>query len=90
MMMYQFHIALALGLIALSAGIVLFACSEKHSCSGLVKLFGLLITVVSLFSTACTIYCGVNDWNHGNFSRCHQSMSKDAPADDAAHHATTE
>ncbi len=84
MMMFQFHIALALGLIALSSGVALFVWSDKHSGSGLAKILGFLIVIMSIFSTACTVYCGVTYWKQGDFSQHHMNMKTAMPAQDAA------
>ena len=83
MMMFQFHIALALGLIALSSGVALFAWSDKQCGSGLAKTLGFLIIIMSIVSTACTVYCGVTYWKQGEFSQCHMNMKQAMPAQDA-------
>lgn len=83
-MMFQFHIALALGLIALSSGVALFVWSDNHSGSGLAKILGFLIIIMALFSTACTVYCGVTYWNKGAFSQCHMNMKQAMPTPDAS------
>jgi hypothetical protein len=90
MMMFQFHIALALGLIALASGVALFGCSEKHSCSGFAKILGFFIVIMALFSTACTVYCGVTYWNKGAFSQCHMQTKQAMPAPDESMKKTAE
>lgn len=82
MMMFQFHIALALGLIALSSGLALFACSDKHACSGFSKILGSLIVIMAILSTACTVYCGVTCWKQGAFE-CGPNMKAEMHAQDA-------
>ena len=83
-MMFQFHIALALGLIALSSGVALFAWSDKQSGSGLAKTLGLLIVIMSVLSTACMVYCGVTYWMQGDFSLSHMKMKTVMHAQDAS------
>ena len=84
MIMFQFHIALALGLIALSSGIAIFNCSDKHSCSGLAKFLGFLIVITSIVSTVCTVYCGVTGWKQGTFAQCNMLNKNVTQAQDTS------
>ncbi|CAM3017721.1 MULTISPECIES: hypothetical protein [Legionella] len=65
--MFQFHIAFSLGLIALSAGTVLFSWSKQQDSSGFAKTIGVLIIIFSITSTLCTVYYGIKYWQQGSF-----------------------
>jgi hypothetical protein len=67
--MFIFHIALALGLIALSAGTGLLVWLKQHAGSGLAKALAFLVIIISIVSTVCTIYCGVTYGREG-YSQC--------------------
>ena len=69
--MFLFHIALSLGLIALSAGTGLFVWLKQHAGSGLAKTIAVLVVIISIISTLCTIYCGVTYGQQG-YSQCHK------------------
>lgn len=84
MMMFQFHIAVALGLIALASGVALCVWPDRQSCSGLAKFLGFIIVVMSILSTACTVYCGITYWKQGDLTQCHMNMKQSMPAADAA------
>ncbi len=78
-MMYEFHIALALGLIALSSGVALFVWHDRrHVGASFSKTLGVIVFVIALLSIACTIYCGVMDWLEGDF-KSHSSMRQSMP-----------
>jgi hypothetical protein len=77
--MFLFHIALSLGLIALSAGMM----AKQYVSSGLGKMLAFLVIIVALVSTVCTVACGVMCWRHGD-AQCHMGMMKSMmPAQDA-------
>lgn len=67
--MFMFHSALALGLIALAAGCALFILGHRtDSCGkGLAKFFGVIIIIISVLSTACSLYTGAMFWKTGGF-----------------------
>jgi hypothetical protein len=68
--MFMFHIAFSLGLIALTAGTILFIWSKKHkdvAGVGLAEAIGILVIIFAIGSTICTIYYGVKYWQQGSF-----------------------
>ena len=67
--MFMFHAALALGLIALTAGTALLAWSKRADTagSGFAKIIGILVIIFAIGSTLCTIYYGVKYWQQGDF-----------------------
>lgn len=67
--MFMYHSALALGLIALAAGCALFVLGHRTETCGkrLAKFFGVIIIILSVLSTACTLYYGLMFWKSGMF-----------------------
>lgn len=68
--MFLFHIAYALGLIALAVGIIMIAWSLRNEGKGvgLVKIFGYIISIIAIIAMLCTTYYGILYWSKGNFS----------------------
>ena len=81
--MFLFHIAFALGLMAIASGFFLFGYAHKME-SGLGKLFGVLIVIFALLSTICTAYYQVMLWTGGVYQHMmmiHEAMmAKDKAA----------
>jgi len=69
-MMFMFHAAFSLSLIALTAGVALYVSSVRAEGpgTGFAKLIGLLVVVLALASTICTGYCGLKLARTGYFS----------------------
>lgn len=67
--MFMFHVAVALGLMALAAGIFLYSWASCKVDGGtcLAKLFGFIIIVIASLSTICTLYCGFMLFSEGHF-----------------------
>lgn len=67
MLMFPFHIAYALNLIALTAGTALYAwvaCKEgKGTCFA--KAIGIIVIILSILSLICTVFYGVKYWKAG-------------------------
>ncbi|HEU5280485.1 MAG TPA: hypothetical protein VFU82_00680 [Gammaproteobacteria bacterium] len=64
--MFMFHAAFALNLLALCAGCALFMfgasrCDCKGSCFA--KLVAVIVIILAILSTACTINSGMKMWN---------------------------
>lgn len=74
-MMFLYHIAFALGLIAISTGALLFAYGSSKDV-GLAKLLGLIVIILSILSTLCTGYYGMKSWQGGYFQGPPAAMSK--------------
>ena len=70
--MFMFHVALSLGLIALTAGSALYVfsgeCKGKGTCFA--QAVAILVILISLISSACTIYCGIKFCQEGNAMMC--------------------
>lgn len=65
--MFMFHAAFALNLLALCAGCALFIfgssrCDCKGSCFA--KFVAVVVIILAILSTACTINSGMNMWNN--------------------------
>lgn len=84
-MMFQFHAALSLGLIALSAGAGLFVMSKQiEGCAAsLAKFVGAFVLLIALISTICTLYCGIK-CGVGVHTQCPLSMDHDGMMGDKA------
>lgn len=79
MMMFQFHIALALGLIAIASGIALCVWPDRrHSGSGFAIALGVIIVILAILSTVCTINSGFASWKQGDFNMKHEMSTDDA------------
>jgi predicted membrane protein len=67
MMMFQFHIAFSLGLIALSLGTVLFILSKQVSGRRLtfVKTIAFIVIILSIISILCTASSGIRLMQYG-------------------------
>lgn len=65
--MFMFHAALSLTLIALTAGCALYIsacrCEGKGTCFS--KFIGMLVILISLASTVCTVFYGIKAWQTG-------------------------
>ncbi|OGT53183.1 MAG: hypothetical protein A3E84_00940 [Gammaproteobacteria bacterium RIFCSPHIGHO2_12_FULL_42_13] len=76
--MLMFHTALSLSLISLTAGLALYLyanrCDGKGTCFA--KTLAALVILISIISSACTIYCGVRCWQ-GDHDRCQMCMMQD-------------
>lgn len=64
--MFMFHAAFALNLLALCAGCALFMfgasrCDCKGSCFA--KLVAVVVIILAILSTACTLNSGMKMWN---------------------------
>ncbi len=59
MMMFAFHIAVGIMLIALVAGMLLYIKAKKNG-SSFGKFIGILVVVLALFHLACTAYYGIS------------------------------
>lgn len=63
----MYHVALALSLIALTGGSALYlyakSCEGKGTCFA--ALIAIIVIILSLVSTVCTIYFGVQMWKMG-------------------------
>lgn len=57
-MMFIFHMAFSIALIALASGVFLYLWSDEND-SGLGKVFGVLITIMALLNVACNLYYGI-------------------------------
>lgn len=68
-MMFLFHIAFALGLIALAFGVyfVVWAGNEKGTGVGMAKTFGYIILILAIISLLCTIYYNFKLWKAGYY-----------------------
>lgn len=66
--MFLFHIAFALGLIALALGVyfLVWACSEKDG-AGVAKTFGYIIVILAIISLLCTFYYNMKLWKAGYY-----------------------
>ena len=66
--MFMFHIAVALGLMALAAGIFLYSWSSCQTGSNtcFAKLIGFIIILIASLSTICTLYCGFMLYQSGH------------------------
>ncbi len=74
--MLVFHITFFLGLISLAAGTALLGFS-KHANSAthrFVKAISLIIIVLSILSTLCTMYYGFKSWQSGSGFQCPMAM----------------
>ncbi len=63
--MFLFHIALALNLLALTAGCALYMFSSSRcDCKGacFAKMVAILVILFSIVSTVCTINAGLQAW----------------------------
>ena len=62
--MFMFHVALALSLIALTAGSALYVfssrCDGKGTCFA--NVIAILVILLSIASSICTLYCGFKAW----------------------------
>lgn len=69
--MFIFHIAISTGLIALAIGTSLYIWSQRQEGpgTGLARIFGFLIILLSITSMLCTSYYGVKYWHEGYFSK---------------------
>lgn len=74
--MFMFHVALSLSLIALTAGSALYAfsgrCEGKGTC--LASLIAIIVIVLSIISSLCTMYYGVRAWQQGG-DQCPMCMN---------------
>lgn len=66
--MFLFHIALALNLLALTAGCALYMfsssrCDCKGSCFA--KVIAILVILFSILSSVCTLNAGLQAWQQG-------------------------
>ena len=66
--MFMFHVALSLCLIALTAGSALYVfsarCEGKGTCFA--NLIAIIVIVLSIISSLCTMYYGVRAWQQGD------------------------
>lgn len=69
--MFMFHVALSLSLIALTAGCALYVftarCEGKGTCFA--SAIAILVILLSITSTLCTMYFGVKAWQQG-YEQC--------------------
>lgn len=77
MLMYIFHIAFGVGLIALIMGLNM--CCTKGSCEGgkCGKFFGFIIVIVALISVVCTGWTGINHMMEGKMKGPMHMMQMD-------------
>lgn len=66
MLVFMFHIAFGILLIALVAGVALIFKAKKYD-SKLGKVLGVLIVLFALGHLACTSYFGMSYWKKGYF-----------------------
>ena len=68
-MVFLFHLAFAMELIALAVGIGLltWAYRNKGQCIGVARVFGYIITVLAVLVLLCTACCGICYWVKGYF-----------------------
>ncbi|QLH42418.1 MAG: hypothetical protein HWD59_06670 [Coxiellaceae bacterium] len=68
-MMFTFHSAIALALIAIALGIGLFIWGMRQEGVGasLAKIVGILIAIVAAVDILCSIYYAVKYWHEGYF-----------------------
>lgn len=68
-MIFKFHTAFALGLIALVAGTYLVARmrSTEMCCRGFAKVIGWLVVIAAFLSLVCTSYYGYSYWSTGQY-----------------------
>lgn len=64
--MFQLHIAYSLALLVLAAGLVLIYFGMKQT-SRLLKISGILLTVLTVGNIVCMTYYGVRYWKDGYF-----------------------
>lgn len=74
--MFMFHVALSLCLIALTAGSALYVfsarCEGKGTCFA--TLIAMIVIVLSIISSLCTMYYGVKAWQQGG-DQCPMCMN---------------
>src|SRR4030067_3039709 len=77
MLMFCFHIAFSVGLIALasSAAILIWAKVHENVGTGLAKSIGYLVVLFSVLNIACTGYCAFKYWQQGYFDKPCPMMS---------------
>ena len=77
MLMFCFHIAFSVGLIALasSAAILIWAKVHENVGTGLAKSIGYLVVLFSVLNIACTSYCAFKYWQQGYFDKSYPMMS---------------
>ncbi|MCZ4719576.1 hypothetical protein O6C86_10170 [Legionella pneumophila] len=68
-MMFMFHSAEMLGLIAIALGIMLvvWALRNEGSSTGLSKVFGWLIVIIGVLGELCSTYYSIKYWYAGYF-----------------------
>lgn len=68
-MMFLFHSAMGLSLIAIALGVMLVVWSLRNEGKGvqLAKVFGILIVIVAIFGQICSTYYSLKYWSNGYF-----------------------
>lgn len=91
-MMLLIHLALALGLLSLTAGAALYMYASRNPgacCASLGRIIGFIVMLASVASLVCSFYLGVMMWKeiyYVNMAHMQQTqsqnpaMTKDTPA----------
>lgn len=68
-MMFIFHVAITLGLVAFSLGIALLIWGMRNEGAGiqLAKVFGILVAIFAVISMLCSVYYNIKYWKKGFF-----------------------
>ncbi|HDV5709335.1 TPA: hypothetical protein RJD49_001002 [Legionella pneumophila] len=68
-MMFLFHAAVTLGLIAFSLGVGLFIWGLRNQGAGiqLAKTLGILVAIIAVLSILCSGYYAIKYWHEGYF-----------------------
>lgn len=68
-MMFLFHTAMALGLIAFSLGLSLIVWGLRNEGAGvqLAKVLGSLVAIIAMISMLCSSYYVIKYWHEGYF-----------------------
>lgn len=69
--MFMFHAAIYLGLLAFTAGLILYIWALRSQGAGttLAKTLGMIIAVVSLLGIVCLGYYAIAYWHQGYFQK---------------------
>lgn len=78
MMIFSFHMAFGILLIALAAGLALFFKAQKHE-SGFGKVLAILIVLFAIVHLGCTSYYGYSFWKKGYYDMPMMSMKPQQP-----------
>jgi hypothetical protein len=70
MLMFTFHIAQALSLMALGLGVwfIVSAARNDGKCSGALKFFGYIIAIIAIMNIACNSYTSYHYWKEGLYN----------------------